>query len=126
MYDFVRQKQVLGLPQSASDEAAAKTRVAERWFVTDDTQYTSWADADGVAVPLFWLLRHDPQAALGEAHAAAYGEALGMVGKYLNAAEPLSGQMHIGITEGYLVIEMDPGTGLFLGLNDPMTDETTA
>ncbi|RKY19915.1 MAG: hypothetical protein DRP62_08920, partial [Planctomycetota bacterium] len=97
--------------------------IAERWFVTDDTKYPSWIITENVSVPLFWLLRHDPEGSLGKEHNQAYQGALGMVMKYLDAAEPLSWQVHIGITEGYVVLRFDDKTGLFLGVNKPETDQ---
>ena len=100
----------------------AETKVAERWMVTDDTKYPSWTVEQGVAVPLFWVIRRDPQQALGADHVKAYGEALGMVMKYLDAAEPLSWQVHLGITEGYLDLSAGEGVGLFLGINE-LTDD---
>ncbi len=103
-----------------------ETNVAEYWHGSDDIKYPSWivekVEGVDVALPLFWVLRFLSDAALGKEHCAAFGQSIGMVAKYLDAAEPLSGQMHIGITEGYLVIEMNNGAGLFLGVNDPMQD----
>jgi len=103
------------------------TFVSERWFVSDDAQFPSWAqvDLDGsrVAVPLYWLLLKHPDDCLGERHVKAFGPATGMVGKYLDAAEPLSWQVHIGITEGYVVLQMQEGSGLYLGSNEPEEDE---
>ncbi len=93
--------------------------VAERWAVSDDTQYPSWVTVNGVAVPLFWLLRQYPEESLGKNHVEAFGAALGMVKKYLDAAEPLSWQVHLGITEGYVMVQAGEGAGIFLGINEP-------
>ena len=94
------------------------SKVSERWFLSDDTKYPSWVSSDGLSVPLFWILHQQPVAVLGQEHYAQYNESLGEVGKILNAAEPLSWQVHLGITEGYLVVKMGQGAGLFLGINE--------
>jgi hypothetical protein len=99
----------------------SETERAEAWKNTDDGQYPSWIVQDGVSVPLFWVMDQVAEAAVGDAHVKAYGPGLGMVMKDLDAAQPLSWQLHIGIEEGYEVISMPEGTGLFLGINEPET-----
>lgn len=96
------------------------SKVAERWFVTDDVKYPSWTFAEcgkhKVAVPLFWLLRAYPELSLGKDHAAAFGPTLGMMMKYLDVAQPLSWQVHLGITEGYVIERAQKGSGIFWGV----------
>lgn len=96
--------------------------VAERWYNSDDPQFPSRMNADGTAVELPWLIEHYAEQALGKHHVAAYGPALSMLMKDLDAAAPLSWQMHIGIAEGYEVQEMPEGTGLLLGPVEPASD----
>jgi hypothetical protein len=59
---------------------------------------------------------------LGRDHVKVHGEAIGMVMKELDSAEPLSWQVHIGIEEGYEVQRMPEGTGLFMSVNEPVSD----
>ncbi len=95
-------------------------KIAERWFVTDDVKYPSWTIMDlgknKIAVPLFWLLRAYPELALGKDHATAFGPSLGMMMKYLDVAEALSWQVHLGLTEGYVTERAQKGSGIFWGV----------
>lgn len=93
--------------------------IAERWYGSDDRQYPGFWRDGGFPAPLSWLVASAPEAALGAAHLAAHGAGRGVVMKDLTPARPLSWQFHLGIDEGYEVVAMPPGTGLFLGVNEP-------
>ncbi len=94
-------------------------QIAERWYGSDDRQYPGfWRDGEFPA-PLSWLIARAPEAALGRAHLAAHGPGRGVVMKDLTPARPLSWQLHLGVEEGYEIVSMPPGTGLFLGVNEP-------
>jgi hypothetical protein len=97
----------------------ADDAVAERWYNCDDPLYPSWLRVDDVWLPLFWLIERHAVQVLGQAHVEAFGPAVGMVMKELDAAQALSWQLHIGIEEGYEVMHMPEGTGLFLCVNEP-------
>lgn len=93
--------------------------VAERWYGSDDRQYPGFWRDGGFPVPLSWLVASAPEAALGASHLAAHGAGRGVVMKDLTPARPLSWQFHLGVDEGYEIVAMPPGTGLFLGVNEP-------
>ncbi len=112
---------------------AGERSVAERWFNTDDPQFPSQMrlddsggaganNAGGALISLNDLIAAYPEEVLGAAHLAAFGPAMAMVTKDLDAAEPLSWQIHIGVGEGSEVREMPEGTGLLLGPAEPASD----
>ncbi len=92
--------------------------VSERWYNSDDPRHSTVLDVNGTPLPLFWLVDHFPEAALGTRHVRDFGPSLGMVMKDLEAAESLSWQLHVGVEEGYEVLRMPRGTGLFGCLNE--------
>lgn len=93
--------------------------VAERWYGSDDRQYPGFWRDGGFPAPLSWLVAAAPEATLGPAHVAVHGAGRGVVMKDLTPARPLSWQFHLGVDEGYEIVSMPPGTGLFLGVNEP-------
>lgn len=92
--------------------------VSERWYFSDDPQYPGWFFHQGTPVPFFWLVDQRPVEVFGEAHLQQFGEAKGMIMKDLDAAQPHSWQVHLGIEEGYEVQSMPDGTGFFLGIRE--------
>ncbi len=115
------------------DPSRRYPRVGESWEVSATPDFPS--RLDGVQTTLAEVLAADPVAALG-AEAAKGRSATALLVKLLDAAAPLSVQIHpsddypklapdqAGKPESWYVLEAAEGAGLYLGLRDGVTRET--
>ena len=118
----IRGRYKVGLDLSPGDAV-----VGESWEVSVEPSFPS-RTADG-QVTLAQLVEGDPVAWLGESDAARYGQTPLLV-KLLDAADNLSVQVHpadgdpalgpgeSGKPEAWIVLEAEPGAGLYLGFAD--------
>jgi mannose-6-phosphate isomerase len=114
------------------DPARRYPKVGESWEVSVEPDFPS--RLEGAATTLSEVMAWDPSAALG-AEAKRGRDATALLVKLLDAAEPLSLQIHpsddypelgadqAGKPESWYVLEATPDAGLYLGLRDGVTPD---
>ncbi len=105
-----------------------ESRVGESWEFSCDPSFPS--KTQGAEITLSSLIKTDPQKFLGSSSDQGFCEILV---KLLNASSPLSVQVHpedgdealavdeCGKPESWLVLDADPGCGLYLGFSKPLS-----
>jgi mannose-6-phosphate isomerase len=106
------------------------TRIGESWEVSCDPAFLS--EVLGTGMSLVDLIATEPEKMLSAAYVAQNGAKVEILIKLINAAEPLSVQVHptdddpnlkpgeCGKPESWLVLHAEPGSGLYLGFSKPI------
>ncbi len=109
---------------------AKATAIGESWEVSCDPTYPS--KVIGTEHTLLELLRTDPERMLSRDYVAKFGATCEILLKFINAAEPLSLQVHptdddpylkageCGKPESWLILHAEAGAGLYLGFSKPI------
>ncbi|MBM4376991.1 MAG: class I mannose-6-phosphate isomerase [Deltaproteobacteria bacterium] len=115
--------------------ASAHPIVGESWEVSVEPTFPS-VTASGETLEA--TIAKDPRAWLGEASARRHGGQTPLLVKLLDAAEPLSVQVHphdddpalaadeSGKPEAWVVLDAEPGAGLFLGFQEGVAKDDVA
>ncbi len=124
---------------AASPESViAESLIGESWEVSVDPAFPSHVlglggHSDAARIPLSEVLQLAPLPMLGSRNAESYGPSTPMLTKLLDAAEPLSVQVHpddhyeglepgaCGKPECWYILEASPGQGLYLGLTPDLS-----
>lgn len=105
--------------------------VGESWEVSVEPSFPSVVEATGATLAA--AIAADPVGWLGPEAAAAYGGQLPLLVKLLDAGENLSVQVHpaagdpglgpgeSGKPEAWIILDADPGAGIYLGWRDGVT-----
>lgn len=103
------------------------TTIGESWEVSCDPAFPS--EVLGFGLSLYDLIAQEPEKMLSPAYVKAHGPNCDILIKLINAAEPLSLQVHptdddenlkpgeCGKPESWLVLHAEPGAGLYLGFS---------
>ncbi|MBC7531952.1 MAG: class I mannose-6-phosphate isomerase [Oligoflexus sp.] len=109
------------------------TAIGESWEVSCDPAFPS--KVVGTETTLIDLVMAEPERMLSPAYVKAYGATCEILLKLVNAAQPLSLQVHptdedpslkpyeCGKPESWLVLDAEPGSGLYLGFSQSITSE---
>ena len=112
----------------------ASATIGEAWEVSCDPDFPSLVL--GRDQELLHYIKEDPENLLSPAYVRRKGATCEILVKLLNAASPLSVQVHptdadpslkaheCGKPESWLVLSADPGSGLYLGFSQKLTKET--
>ncbi len=110
-----------------------KTMIGESWEVSCDPAFPSVVV--GADVSLKDLIDQQPNRMLSPGYVQKYGAHCDILVKLINAADPLSLQVHptdddealkpgeCGKPESWLVLHAEPGAGLYLGFSQPVPKE---
>lgn len=107
------------------------TTIGESWEVSCDPAFPS--QVIGLQTSLLDLIRAEPERMLSPEYVRSFGPNCDILVKLINAAQPLSLQVHptdddpdlkigeCGKPESWLVLHADPGAGLYLGFAKPVS-----
>ncbi len=129
-------KRIRGVYKAGLDLPPGDAIVGESWEISVEPSFPSFAS--GSQTSLTDLLAEDPVGWLGEAVARRFGGQTPLLVKLLDAADHLSVQVHpedgdpalgpdeSGKPEAWIVLDADPGAGLYLGFREGVTREDVA
>jgi mannose-6-phosphate isomerase len=112
---------------------ASRMAIGEAWEISCDPDFPS--RVLGVDQELLGYIQKDPENLLSRSYVERKGATCEILVKLLNAASPLSVQVHptdddpslkaheCGKPESWLVLEAEAGAGLYLGFSQPITKE---
>ncbi|RZA26180.1 MAG: hypothetical protein EOP10_04440 [Proteobacteria bacterium] len=112
-------------------EHPENTIIGESWEVSCDPSFPSLVL--GTSLKLSELIAAEPEKMLSRAYVKAFGANFDILVKLVNAAQPLSLQVHpsddnpslkpgeCGKPESWLVLHAEPGSGLYLGFSKSIT-----
>lgn len=118
-------------PAAASQ---GRTLIGESWELSGDPDFLSRCSKSGRS--LEDIIREDPEAMLGQSYIESFGNQLKIIIKLVNSRMPLSFQIHPGEgyphlkpnespkTESWLVLAADPGSGIYMGFNRKLSQES--
>lgn len=116
--------------KSAFVKDPKNTIIGESWEISCDPAFPS--QVLGEKVSLADLIRQQPEKMLSPAYVKENGPNCDILVKLINAADPLSLQVHptdddpslkpgeCGKPESWLVLDAEPGSGLYLGFSKPI------
>lgn len=114
--------------------AKSGAKIGEAWEISCDPAFPSVVQGTGRSLR-DWIAAH-PDEMLSPSYVRSYGPHCEILVKLLNAADPLSVQVHptdvdpylkqdeSGKPESWLVLDAEPGQGLYLGFSKPVSRET--
>ncbi len=117
-----------------SNIRTSEVAIGESWEISCDPDFPS--RVKGLDQTLLSLIQEEPEAMLSGDYVRRKGVNCEILVKLLNAASPLSVQVHprdddaalgpqeCGKPESWLILDAEPGSGLYLGFSEPVQAET--